>query len=409
MSNRAIQAPEDVDRLTTFVWDNMINRTDVYGQYNLKGKSFAEHNPLTREFLRRHIKRETVIGLYTTSPKSTSKWCCWDFDQHDESGSAVLTAEKNLQAALHLAAFLSEAAAVPLVEDSNGNGGYHVWVRFNEPAPTHRVRAWAKWFNTDAPAELYPKQDRVSAEPGPGHYGNFVRLFGKHHKRDHVSKFWCNGWLEGDEATEYLLTEWDATPVDLLPPDDDPFLNVPKAAPAAPYDAKPVGLESMATVVAEDALKATEALRRIPVEKAENYDDWVKVGMILHHIEPSGLMLAAWDSWSRKSAKYEPGACEAKWKTFQPNGHDRTVSLGTLLMWARGAALGQPPAAPPDALKRLNKILSEHNRPIEIARVFRMGVSGSTFEVEFADGKRVSLGDAAALASFTKVRAAIMD
>jgi hypothetical protein len=58
---------------------------------------------------------------------------------------------------------------------------------------------------------------------------------------------------------------------------------------------------------------------------ADDYDDWLTVGMALHSVDDS--LLAEWDSWSSQSAKYKPGDCEKKWRSFSSNGG---VSLGTL-------------------------------------------------------------------------------
>jgi hypothetical protein len=59
--------------------------------------------------------------------------------------------------------------------------------------------------------------------------------------------------------------------------------------------------------------------------RADDYDEWLTVGMALHSVSDS--LLPEWDSWSRKSAKYQPGDCEKKWKSFSVNGG---VTLGTL-------------------------------------------------------------------------------
>ena len=58
--------------------------------------------------------------------------------------------------------------------------------------------------------------------------------------------------------------------------------------------------------------------------RADDYDDWLKVGMVLHFV--SDCLLSEWDNWSRQSSKYQPGCCEKKWKSFNSQG----VTLGTL-------------------------------------------------------------------------------
>jgi hypothetical protein len=58
--------------------------------------------------------------------------------------------------------------------------------------------------------------------------------------------------------------------------------------------------------------------------RADDYDDWVAVGMALHSVSDS--LLADWDNWSQQSTKYSPGCCEKKWKSFKRQG----VAIGTL-------------------------------------------------------------------------------
>jgi putative DNA primase/helicase len=51
------------------------------------------------------------------------------------------------------------------------------------------------------------------------------------------------------------------------------------------------------------------------------YDDWLKVGMILHHQFGGDVeALEAWDRWSAKGPEYHINACENKWKTFKGSG-----------------------------------------------------------------------------------------
>ena len=84
----------------------------------------------------------------------------------------------------------------------------------------------------------------------------------------------------------------------------------------------------------------TASLARMKVERCDNYDSWIKVGLALSELGPIGLQL--WDTWSRKSPKYKPGTCAAKWGTFPT---DASISVGSISYWAdqddpRGARSG---------------------------------------------------------------------
>jgi predicted P-loop ATPase len=76
-----------------------------------------------------------------------------------------------------------------------------------------------------------------------------------------------------------------------------------------------------------DSQRARDFLQRIPSADADDYDQWVKVGMALHSVGDDSL-LSDWIHWSALSGKFEAGICEAKWRTFKAGGGG--VSLGTL-------------------------------------------------------------------------------
>ena len=76
-----------------------------------------------------------------------------------------------------------------------------------------------------------------------------------------------------------------------------------------------------------DSTRARDFLDRIPAADADDYDTWLKIGMALHSAGDDSL-LQDWIRWSAISGKFEPGICEAKWKTF--NGSSGGVSVGTL-------------------------------------------------------------------------------
>ena len=63
--------------------------------------------------------------------------------------------------------------------------------------------------------------------------------------------------------------------------------------------------------------------------RREDYAAWIEVGMALRGLGQFGLQV--WDSWSRKSEKYQLGDCAKKWRTFKPNDG---VTLESLKFWA---------------------------------------------------------------------------
>lgn len=78
-----------------------------------------------------------------------------------------------------------------------------------------------------------------------------------------------------------------------------------------------------------DKQKALDLLSSLHSYRADNYHDWIKVGMALHS---AGCSWQDWDDWSKKSSKYQAGVCEKKWKSFcNYSGTPITIaSLGQL-------------------------------------------------------------------------------
>jgi hypothetical protein len=64
--------------------------------------------------------------------------------------------------------------------------------------------------------------------------------------------------------------------------------------------------------------------------RADDYDNWLAVGMALHSVNDS--LLTEWDNWSRQSSKYQADECEKKWKSFKISGK---VSIGSLAHMAK--------------------------------------------------------------------------
>lgn len=72
-----------------------------------------------------------------------------------------------------------------------------------------------------------------------------------------------------------------------------------------------------------------EVLKQIPASDCD-YQEWVNVGMALKH---EGYAVQNWDDWSRPDDRYKPGACQAKWSTF--NGSTSPVTAATIVHMAQ--------------------------------------------------------------------------
>ena len=228
------RAPE----LAHWTMNRLVNRTDVWGRY-LKKKNrtnkFGEHNnAITAPFaaergkvflnitsLEKHFKAKDgggVLGVHSTSRDGASRWVGIDIDLHDDDDLSV-TREGNFVAAQGWWQQLVDAGFDPLLMDSNGKGGFHIWIIFEHPMLTKSVRIWATQLvenfsrrGLDTAPDLFPKQYRH------GHYGSWFRLPGRHHTHDHYHRVWNDEpwddqhrWLDGHEAIDQILRTRPAT------------------------------------------------------------------------------------------------------------------------------------------------------------------------------------------------------
>lgn len=91
----------------------------------------------------------------------------------------------------------------------------------------------------------------------------------------------------------------------------------------------------------DDLTRAADALRYL--DPSCPYDDWIKVGMALHAIDPSGGF-AIWDRWSASSSKY-PGtkALEHHWRSFKTAGNGKPpAGAGSIFKAAKAAGWHDP-------------------------------------------------------------------
>ena len=74
-----------------------------------------------------------------------------------------------------------------------------------------------------------------------------------------------------------------------------------------------------------DAARARSYLDALSSGRADDYDDWLAVGMALHSVGDDAL-LDEWEQWSAQSGKHKPSDCQRKWRSFKKSG----ITLGTL-------------------------------------------------------------------------------
>jgi predicted P-loop ATPase len=96
----------------------------------------------------------------------------------------------------------------------------------------------------------------------------------------------------------------------------------------------------------DDATRARSYLDALSAGRADDYDDWLAVGMALHSVGDDAL-LDDWEQWSAQSGKHKPSDCHRKWRSFKKSG----ITLGTLGDMAkkdgwRGASRQLASAAP---------------------------------------------------------------
>ncbi len=227
--------------LAEWAMEKLVNRKDVWGQYASltegekkklgrtykamtlpvaakRGPDMVTLDKLTRHFASQHRRRPQIIGLHAKSKEDTSKWLGIDIDMHDDNkADAEEHSRRNLVGALKWWRQLQSMGYDPLLFDSNNNGGYHLWILFEEPAPTEHVFAFAwsivsTWEETNLSEEpeTFPKKPKVKKD-GEDVLGAWFRLPGLHHSRDHYARVWSGDewlddpWLSGHAAVDAMV------------------------------------------------------------------------------------------------------------------------------------------------------------------------------------------------------------
>lgn len=219
-------APE----LAEWAMERIVNRRDVWSQYTIKNDRISvvmlpikERRKLGTDMvtltkLERHFSGRSpahLIGLHSISDHATCKWFAVDVDLHDENvRDADEIIEANKAAIFEWARRLREKGMDPLVLDSNGEGGFHIWVLLDDEYPLADVFDFvddlrSDWADFPLPRkpEVFPPKRAV----GPDDLPYTLRLAGRHHTRPHYTRVFNfdfpdkNEWLEGGDAIELMM------------------------------------------------------------------------------------------------------------------------------------------------------------------------------------------------------------
>lgn len=207
-------------KLADWTLAHLVNRSDTYGWYP-SGQAKTTHKDLTRDKLALHYAGEgSRIGLHSYGQDGQGKWIVIDIDAHVDNFDPDKS-NANLELVQRIKSKLTDMGVGCVVDHSNGLGGYKIWIIFDTPVSFTMLRAFGlhlvKDHGLSTEPEVFPKQ--VSQTP----FGSYVRLFGKHHKKQWVSDIDGNG---AESPTALLQTP--INPIALLPTD------LPLCLPDAP-------------------------------------------------------------------------------------------------------------------------------------------------------------------------------
>jgi hypothetical protein len=370
---------EHAPELARWTMQHLVIRDDAYCRYT------AEWNPeleqwtrgvttvkgygkqvLTLAVLEKHYRgknRNSIMGPHIAVPQlgpddppsGLTRQIAFDIDNH---GSAWEDPIKNHRYALRLfdqaletcEGWRGDQPWIPLLTDSNGKGGFHLRVFWDEPIPVAEAHAFAAWLCRDheehglTKIEIYPKQQKASS------FTHFLRLPGHHHTLQHWSRIW-NGvaWLDGLAAVQQVLR---GTPLVRFEPTMEaaPVPAVASARPVRPSGPGVANKPATAKTLAEAPTDFTTALARDALaayscEHLHN-DEIFKVGAALSHLGDAGFDVwmewlnapahPYWRAYSDNREKYTEAYWVAMWDRFQ-NGQAYNFTLGTVFYLAEQA------------------------------------------------------------------------
>jgi hypothetical protein len=205
--------------LARYVQDALVNREDCYVLYYPEAGGVAVKTmkrPPVLSVLADHFagRPHRAVALHAIGiakegdqTQRVSKWGVIDVDHHPTNENDPPPAA-NESAAIAWYTALKDQGYDCALEDSNGNGGFHLRVVFAQPLPTQIVfaflaRSTADWRERglSAQPELFPSQSNSGA------FGPAARLPGRNPRNtEHWSRFYDGAsFVDGDAAIDIFL------------------------------------------------------------------------------------------------------------------------------------------------------------------------------------------------------------
>jgi hypothetical protein len=209
------QWSSNAESLADFVMKKLVNRTDAYGGHRdprdrIAGAAIKQNNPLSSDVIQRHFKtgdRRDLIRLHTVSPQKTSRWIVLEIDQ--PHGVSHDCRQMNEEGAKEYFKHWPETVSKPLLIDSDGRGGFQLWVILNSPISVanacafgHHIAEYSGALGLGGKPEVFPEHPSSIPEQLPS---RSVCLPGLHHAQDFYSRVWDGEkWLIGCEAIDFI-------------------------------------------------------------------------------------------------------------------------------------------------------------------------------------------------------------
>ena len=289
------------------------------------------------------------VGTYAVAPDDSCVWLCLDFD-----GPGHPLPLANPQATMLACVETCRALGVPAHIEKSGSGhGWHIWVFFDAPVPAvdarllgHFIAPTGHVLATGEPAdvrigrgiECFPKQNSVSDKPFRS--GNMLWMPHWYGAKDGGNQFYqvADGGLApyAPEGFERLAVSRLQEILAQVPDDIRRHVLKNKGGLKEASTRKSSPPAASTNYAPTDAQLIQAALDHISPDVS--YDDWLRIGMALHHWDPQAG-LSIWDAWSTRGEKYVDGEPPLKWDGFTSGGG---VTLGTLFEMAKKAGWSPP-------------------------------------------------------------------